>query len=57
MNNKISWAVPTLACALIFTFIFGFSMLIGVIDFSLMGLCLDFLVGSMIGFLAWAIFL
>ena len=55
-EERISWAIPVLICAIIFTLAFGFSMFVGIIDFSIIGLGLDFLVGSLIGYILWLFF-
>lgn len=56
-KDRISWAIPTLSCALIFVIVFGISMLMGVNKPSLFGLGLDFLAGSFIGYVLWTLFL
>lgn len=55
-EERISWSVPVLMCAIIFTFAFGLSMLLGVMEFSWVGLCLDFLAGCLIGYILWMLF-
>ena len=52
-KDKISWAIPVLACALIFVLVSLLGTILGVGEISLMKLGIDFLLGAGLGYIVW----
>ena len=52
-NDKISWSIPTLATAAIFTVVYFISVFLGNVELSFIRFGGNFLLGCAIGYVVW----
>lgn len=53
MDDKISWSIPVLVCAIILLIIYFTSVLLGVRVFDIVDVMWWFLGGSALGYVVW----